>query len=60
MIRAVAPPEDVYWAVEGRESNEATVSLGAAARASTVIWGGPFLRSLARGVKRSSVVRPSH
>jgi hypothetical protein len=42
--------EDVYWAREGRESVDAVVLFGAAL--SVGVWGGPFLRALARGATR--------
>lgn len=38
--------EDVYWARQGRESIDAIVLFGALLSAG--IWGGPFLRALAR------------
>ena len=42
--------EDVYWAREGRESVDAVVLFGAVL--SVGVWGGPFLRALAREATR--------
>ena len=42
--------EDVYWARQGRESVDAVVIFGSAL--SVGLWGGPFLRALARELRK--------
>ena len=42
--------EDVYWGRRGRESVDAVVVFGSAL--SVGLWGGPFLRALARELRK--------
>ena len=42
--------EDVYWARQGRESVDAVAIFGSVLSAG--LWGGPFLRGLARELEK--------